>query len=689
MKKLGRVWITRAVLVAFMVTYLALTAYAAEPGFQVQSTKPGAKVDVERVVKDGRVMVSATDAENKLLPGLGVADFEVSVNGRKANITSVQLLSENVDVPRHIVLVLDNSGSMGLRNAVGALLEGLAEFLKTVRPIDDVHIVTFSAWDKKVDIGGKSLRVQTFKSNQPALLQAFADKACREGDTGGTFLHEAMLAGMEIIGTMPDTDPRFMVVFSDGEDLHSAYKREDVLAAAKKLKKFNAYAIDYLPGPEIDEFLAKFAKDNNGQIFKAASEANLVPIFQSVASKMQHYYIVSYNFRITGQLTVKPAALKIEVIKIIDASPMLGQIYFADGSSAIPSTYVLLTGPEQTAGFDEKKFSDAMEKYYQVLNIIGKRLVDNPSITITLVGCNSDAGKEKGKKILSTQRAEAVKNYLQTVWNIAPQRMSIEARNLPEIPSTKSIAVGQAENRRVEIRASDQAILAPISSVYAITRTDAAALAVRPSGISTDGIVQWKMTASNTTGDISKMSGKGKPPADLKIDLPKKDLLALGAGGDITIKMELQGNKGESMELLATVKVSYLKTSQQMSQEQNFKVQEKYALILFDFNKDAIGDLNQLVVDRVADRIHKLPQATVEIVGHTDNIGKDSYNIKLSERRAQAVYELLTAASGQDQVKRIQYKGVGPNSPLYDNKTPEARAFNRTVTITLEYLSAE
>jgi outer membrane protein OmpA-like peptidoglycan-associated protein len=153
--------------------------------------------------------------------------------------------------------------------------------------------------------------------------------------------------------------------------------------------------------------------------------------------------------------------------------------------------------------------------------------------------------------------------------------------------------------------------------------------------------------------------------------------------------MELQGNKGESMEMLATVKVSYLQTSQQLAQKQNMKVQEKYALILFDFNKDKIGDLNQLVVDRVADRIQKVTKATVEIVGHTDNIGKEDYNIKLSERRALAVYELLTAASSQDQLERIRYTGVGPNSPLYGNNTPEARSFNRTVTITLEYLSAE
>jgi len=330
-----------------------------------------------------------------------------------------------------------------------------------------------------------------------------------------------------------------------------------------------------------------------------------------------------------------------------------------------------------------------MEKYYQVLNIIGKRMVDNPAVTLTLVGCNSDTGKEKGKKILSTQRAEAVKNYLQTVWKIAPQRMSIEARNLPEIPSTKLKAQGQAENRRVEIRASDQVILAPIRSVYAVMQTDATSLTVRPSGISAEGIVNWKMTAYNTVGDLSKLSGNGKPPAEFKIDLPTKDLLALANGGDITIKMEMQGNKGESMEIFTPVKVLYQQTSQNLAQKQNMKVLEKYALILFDFNKDAIGGQNKVIVDKVTDRIVKLPKAKAEIVGHTDNIGQDAYNIKLSERRALAVYKMLTAACNQDEIKRIQYKGVGPKSPLYDNITPEARAFNRTVTITLEYLSGE
>ncbi|MCK7497247.1 MAG: hypothetical protein MZW92_45255 [Comamonadaceae bacterium] len=57
-----------------------------------------------------------------------------------------------------------------------------------------------------------------------------------------------------------------------------------------------------------------------------------------------------------------------------------------------------MTGPEQTAGFDEQRFRDTKEKYYQVLNIVGKRLADLSSVTLTLVGCNSDTGKEKGNR---------------------------------------------------------------------------------------------------------------------------------------------------------------------------------------------------------------------------------------------------------------------------------------------------
>jgi outer membrane protein OmpA-like peptidoglycan-associated protein len=134
------------------------------------------------------------------------------------------------------------------------------------------------------------------------------------------------------------------------------------------------------------------------------------------------------------------------------------------------------------------------------------------------------------------------------------------------------------------------------------------------------------------------------------------------------------------------VKVNFIQASQRLAEKQEFG-SEKYSLILFDFDSDKVDARNQEIVNAIVARIRELPQATVDIVGHTDNIGKEDYNIKLSERRALAVYNSLKQAYGEDPGQRLLHSGVGPNNPLYDNAISEARAFNRTVTITLDYMT--
>jgi len=369
---------------------------------------------------------------------------------------------------------------------------------------------------------------------------------------------------------------------------------------------------------------------------------------------------------------------------------MLGHIFFAMGSSEISPQYVRFSGPGETAGFDEQKFTNTLEKYYQDLNIVGKRLVDNTGATITLIGCNDNTGKEKGNKKLSTRRAEAVRDYLQSIWAIAPERIAVQARNLPAKPSSIRLKEGQAENRRVEIISTDPAILAPIRSTYLSTRIDTPNLTLRPDVVAPYGIANWKITAVNDSATLDEQTGKGAPARESIIQLGSRDLKTLASGGDIKVKMELTDSKGQSMVLAPEpVKVNFIQTSQRLAQKKDQRVQEKYALILFDFDKDTIEAQNQAIVNRIVDRIKTLPKATVEIVGHTDNIGKEAYNLKLSGRRALAVYKMLTAAYGEPTGERIRYSGVGANTPLFDNNSPEGRSFNRTVTITLEYMSAE
>ena len=84
------------------------------------------------------------------------------------------------------------------------------------------------------------------------------------------------------------------------------------------------------------------------------------------------------------------------------------------------------------------------------------------------------------------------------------------------------------------------------------------------------------------------------------------------------------------------------------------------------------------------DRIKEVPTAAVSIVGHTDIIGQEAYNLDLSSRRAKAAYDMILAG-GVPEGDNISYNGIGPHDALFDNELPEGRALNRTVTVTLEY----
>jgi outer membrane protein OmpA-like peptidoglycan-associated protein len=107
------------------------------------------------------------------------------------------------------------------------------------------------------------------------------------------------------------------------------------------------------------------------------------------------------------------------------------------------------------------------------------------------------------------------------------------------------------------------------------------------------------------------------------------------------------------------------------------KVAEKIRLpiVHFDFDKYNIKKIYVPDLDQHVAYLTSNPSSPVTVEGHTDYIGSDQYNQKLSERRANSVRKYLIEKGIAS--SRIQVVGYGEQRPIADNKTPEGRAINR------------
>jgi outer membrane protein OmpA-like peptidoglycan-associated protein len=86
-------------------------------------------------------------------------------------------------------------------------------------------------------------------------------------------------------------------------------------------------------------------------------------------------------------------------------------------------------------------------------------------------------------------------------------------------------------------------------------------------------------------------------------------------------------------------------------------------------------------LDTVAARLkQEAPRAQLRVSGHTDSVGKEAYNQKLSEKRAHSVVEYLIK-SGVPRSSFVSVTGAGESHPVADNKTAEGRALNRRTEI--------
>ena len=106
--------------------------------------------------------------------------------------------------------------------------------------------------------------------------------------------------------------------------------------------------------------------------------------------------------------------------------------------------------------------------------------------------------------------------------------------------------------------------------------------------------------------------------------------------------------------------------------------------IFFETGKATLSPQSRVELEKAIDLMKGNPSMKIEVGGHTDNVGDDAFNMKLSYDRAKSVIEYLV--NGGIPVNVLQAKGYGEMNPIATNDTEEGRKSNRrTEFVILEF----
>ena len=159
-------------------------------------------------------------------------------------------------------------------------------------------------------------------------------------------------------------------------------------------------------------------------------------------------------------------------------------------------------------------------------------------------------------------------------------------------------------------------------------------------------------------------------------ELSGEYLVVLPSGRDYSVSVSAEGFFFYSQSFELPKDTAYAEITNNIALEP-IKKGTKVVLnnIFFETGKAELKPISYVELNKAVDLLQKNPGMKIEVGGHTDNVGAESTNQSLSQRRAQAVVDYMTLA-GLD-ASRLIAKGYGESQPIADNSTKEGRAKNR------------
>ncbi|MEZ5047820.1 MAG: OmpA family protein [Chitinophagaceae bacterium] len=106
--------------------------------------------------------------------------------------------------------------------------------------------------------------------------------------------------------------------------------------------------------------------------------------------------------------------------------------------------------------------------------------------------------------------------------------------------------------------------------------------------------------------------------------------------------------------------------------------------LLFDTGKSTLKASSQKQLDNAVEILKAYPNVKIKLGGYTDNTGDSTANVKLSDSRAKTVYnQMMNKGVAKTSFEDKAYEGYGPQHPVADNATPEGRAQNRRISLSV------
>lgn len=370
-------------------------------------------------------------------------------------------------------------------------------------------------------------------------------------------------------------------------------------------------------------------------------------------------------------------SITIEETELNETLPLLPFVFFPSGSANLAETRLKYLKPEETNGFKEQNLHAlALEIYANNLNIIGSRLRENPTATLTITGCNNNTGVGENST-LSSQRARAIKSYLVDIWGLDKDRLTTKAQDLPDKPASNTSEEGQEENRRSEVASTNYEILKPVV-IRDFTKTSTPiSLEIKPKVIAEVGLKAWKISVTQGKNTLRNYVGSSPALADQKWEILKNPIPT--TEDDVIIKLSTEDKENKQSESVQMVSVKQLTVSKKRSEVRADKRVEIFSLILFDFNKADLSPLNKRIMDVVKKSIDK--NSVVTIYGYADRSGSADHNRELAGRRCN---EAAQSLKGMVKPENLQVNAVGSDKLIYNNDLPEGRSYSRTVQIVVE-----